>query len=718
MRLPKTLIVLQNERTDCGPAAILSVLRYHGGELPLPRLRELSGTGSDGSSLAGIAEAAQAVGLQASGARGDYISLQEVALPCIAHVVLDDGQAHFVVVYEARPDGVLIMDPAQGFRSLTRSRFEEMWRDGTVLLLEPGEEIAKSRPEPWTGWLWAYVRLEHTWLVQSAFLGAAYTALGLLTALFVQATVDRFIPRRELDLLLLTGLLLLGIQGIRAGVNLLRQRFLIGLRERVSVGMIDDFFAHLFRLPVAFFDRRKAGDIAARVDDAVVVQNAVFLLAGGAVVDLLVVPASIGAAFLFAPPLAWIAVAAVPVYGGLVAWTTRSVRSQQREVLQSYGALQASSLDGILGAREVRSFNAATLFARLNSAYHRTFQGRLAHFATTQARIGVLAELAANAVVVCVLLSGAVLVLADQIALGAMLAVYALLAAMLPSVGRLAEMHIALRQASAAAQRLFDILHAEAEVVHEGRPLVLRRSVTLRDVHFGWPGAPPILQGASIDVHRGELVGLWGRNGSGKSTLVRILDRSYSVTAGSLLLDGQPAEAVELESWRRNVVVVPEDAKLLHGTIADNILLGRSGAELPRLIERLREVGLEGHLHRFPHGLGTLVGEAGRRLSSGERQFVGLMRALLDEPAVLLIDEGTNALDSETALAVGELLRRYAADHAILMVSHDVRTLEQCDRIFVLSGGQIRPGAPPRSEPPHLELASVAAETLTPGLHP
>jgi len=206
---------------------------------------------------------------------------------------------------------------------------------------------------------------------------------------------------------------------------------------------------------------------------------------------------------------------------------------------------------------------------------------------------------------------------------------------------------------------------------------------------LGDDGQPALLDGVDLRLPRGRITALWGPSGAGKSTLVKILERKYPLTGGALLIDGVPAEEFELSDYRRNVASVPESVKIFRGTLADNVLLGRAGLDVPALERCLTRTGLQPFVEGFEAGLRTMVGEQWRRLSSGERQIVGLMRALIEEPAVLVLDEGMSAIDVRVASQVLDALRRYAEEHVVLLISHNLRTLREAEWIYVLDRGRI-----------------------------
>ena len=688
-------VVRQYDRTDCGPAALLSVLKFWGGDASLVAVRELALTDTNGTTLLALLRAAERLGFRASGASGEYGDLGTVALPCVAHVVVDGILPHYVVVYRVGEKGVLLGDPARGIVRMRRSDFLAIWVTRSVLLLSPTKELHHSPTPHWVRWIVSYFRRQEAWVAQSIFLGVAYTVLGLLTAVFVQLLIDRFIPERRASAVLATGIFLLAVQVLRAGIGYIRRRVLVELNRRVSTAVAADSVGHLFKLPTRFFESRRTGDITARLNDSVRIQAAVLGIVGSTAVDVLVVVGSMTFLFVLTPELGWIALATVPLYVTMLGLVTRRIQSEQHEAMQSYAQVEASYIDGLTGIEAIRSFNSGGVFAALTGKLYGRFQERVARLGKTQARVSLYAELAGGLLVMTALTAGAMLVIGGSITLGQMMAAYSLFAGMIPATVRMVEAHLTVQEASVAARRLMDLLLVEPESAPGTKPFGLRRALTVRDGRFEWPKAGRLFDGLTISIERGRLTALCGATGVGKSTLVKILERKYALTAGEVRVDDVIVSEIDLESYRRHVTALPESVKLITGTIADNVLLGRRVGAPDDLTRRIDELGLTSFLARFPSGLLTLVGEGGRKLSSGERQVIGLMRALLETPTVLLVDEGINTADVETARAMMRTLTAYAQDHAVLVVSHQLRTLLHADYLYVMGrGGVIEEGVP------------------------
>ena len=690
---PRYPVVRQYDQVDCGPACLLAILRFHGGDAGLAPIRALAGTDASGTSLLGLYQAAQSLGFDARGATGDYESLRGVNLPCIAHVVAEAGP-HYVVVYEAGERELRVADPGRGLVWLTRTEFEQIWVQGAVLLLDPGPELYSAPPPHWFPWVLRHCRGAQGWLVQSVFLGLMYTALGLVSAFVVQRLVDDFIPGGDGSLIIAAGGILLGLQLIRAMVGYLRQRFLVGLGKRAATAIAHEFIGHLFSLPSRFFDTRKRGDVAARLQDASHVQNAVLQVLGSTTIDVLVTVLSLGVVFYFSAEMGWVALLLMPPYALVAGVVAARLHHEHHEALGAHGQLQGSYIDTLEGIEVVRRSGATAIFSKATLALFGMFQSKVERLGHTQAAAVSKLEAVGAVFLTAVLTTGAFLVLAGDLAIGEMFAAYSLAAGALPSLQGVTGGLFSLQAGSAAARRLQDVLLTKPEQNPGTNSFRMERELRLDGATFQWSPNEPLLQGTNLALHPGRITGLSGANGSGKSTLIHLLTRRYPLAEGMLTVDGVAAEEIDLHDYRRNVALIPETVKIFNGTLGANLAMAAPDLSPVALQERLQELSVETFLGRFRAGLATEIGEDGRRLSAGERQMIGLIRALLGKPAVLIVDEGFNALDPEAFAQAVRLVTAHARKGAVLLVSHVQQLISLADERFILEGGAVLPDTP------------------------
>ena len=234
-----------------------------------------------------------------------------------------------------------------------------------------------------------------------------------------------------------------------------------------------------------------------------------------------------------------------------------------------------------------------------------------------------------------------------------------------------------------------DMLLVEKEIDSGERSFEMKKSLQIERAKFSWSANKELFQVLDMQIQKGKIVSLWGPSGEGKTTLVQLIHRKYKPDAGKIMLDEVPAEEIKLGEYRRNIAVVPQQVKVFNGTIGENIVLGRPTTSLNEQKDFLHRYGFSNFFSRFEYGLYTRVGEDGRILSGGEKQMVGIARALFNQPEILIIDEGLTALDREIETAIFKILSQYSKEHSVLINTHNLRIIMKTDYLYVLKNGFI-----------------------------
>jgi subfamily B ATP-binding cassette protein MsbA len=484
---------------------------------------------------------------------------------------------------------------------------------------------------------------------------------------------------RSVAVILLATIVLKNAAGFVAGA--------LGARLQESV-------ARDLKLGLGFFTRARGGELLSRIladpDFAkqVVSQSVVSGMQHAAVVAMY-----LAIMFSISWRLALIALMLAPVIAAIMLPLLQRIRTRTRGSLDQRGAMAAVVSETIEGARLVKA-HAAEPYER------RRFDAQLAaYLRETMAshRLSVLAhpvsETLGGAVIVVLLLVGTGTAVGTPLRPELFLAFLAVTLRLLPPVKALAQFPVQVAHATAAAERLFEILDQPADDVDQppARPFTgFRREIAFEDVWLAYQPGEWVLAGVRLRVRRGEVVAIVGPSGAGKSTLVDLLPRFIDPTRGTVLVDGVPTTAYSRQSLRKALGIVSQQTVIFNDTVRANIAYGDQAGAAPGAVEdAARAANAHGFIQRLPQGYDTMLGERGARLSGGERQRIAIARAILKDPPLLILDEATSALDTESERLVQEAIERLMAGRTVLVIAHRLSTVARADRIAVLEGGVI-----------------------------
>jgi ATP-binding cassette, subfamily B, bacterial len=521
----------------------------------------------------------------------------------------------------------------------------------------------------------------------------AYTLAALLPPYLAKVAVDRGIEQKDLHTLTLVVIAFLAA-GTAAFVLSAAQTYFTGwVGERALADLRIQLFNHLQRLSLGFYERNRTGAIVSRITNDVealdqlvtdgitsLVQNSLVLV-GTAVV-----------LFLLDWRLALATLAVLPLMAGVTAWFRSRSNRAYRRVRERLGLVTATLAEDISGMRVVQSFSreptSQASFRGVNERYREANYETVVLNGLYFPAVDVLSSIA-TAVVLGV---GGALVIGDSLTVGTLLAFSLYLANFFDPVQQLSQLYNTFLSATAALDRIIDVLDEEPEIVDApaARPLPgVVGHVRFEHVRFGYADLPDVLHDLDLDVPPGTTVALVGHTGAGKSTIVKLLARFYDPRSGRITIDGHDLREVTQSSLRRQLGIVPQEGFLFAGSVAENIAFGRPDATRAEVERAAASVGMDTFVSELPDRYDTELGERGFRLSLGQRQLVAFARALLADPRILILDEATSSVDIGTERRIERGLRRLLAGRTAFVVAHRLSTIRTADRIVVLDHGRI-----------------------------
>jgi subfamily B ATP-binding cassette protein MsbA len=563
----------------------------------------------------------------------------------------------------------------------------------------PRAQQAVSSPRP-LGRLLPRIR-PYLWRLLAAFVCLLASAgIALAFPQFVRRLLDAAFISADPSLLNRIALGLLILFAIQAVLNFIQVYLLTSTSELVIAQLREDLFAHLVRLSPGFFTERRTGELTSRLSaDTTVLQTVLsynlsefarqtLFLIGGIVLltltdsrltatTLAVVPLVVGAAFVFG----------------------RALRRASTGVQDRIAEANGTADEAFSQIRTVQSYTAeAEEVRRYGSHLHQVIDAALRRARIRGTFFGILTFCGFGGVV-AVLWQGGRQVLAGSLTAGALVSflLYALYVA--GAVGSLASLFGAYQEAVGAARRVFDLLEAESTVKDPVKPLhlprPLRGEVVMDDVAFHYnPALPEVLHGVSMRINAGEVVALVGPSGAGKTTIASLLPRFWDVTGGRITFDGIDIRDLSLKELRAAIGIVPQEPTLFSGTIRENIAYAGIADDGSRPTEAAIQAAAKAahaveFIERLPDGFDTRVGERGVKLSGGQRQRIAIARVFLKDPALVILDEATSSLDSESERLVEKAMEDLLRARSTLIIAHRLSTVLRADRLVVIDRGLI-----------------------------
>jgi len=517
--------------------------------------------------------------------------------------------------------------------------------------------------------------------------------LQLAQPYVMKLAIDTYIATGDVAGMNRIALLFLGILVASFALEFVQTYVLQLIGQRIMFDMRMQIYGHLQRLDVAFYDRNPVGRLMTRVTTDVDALNDLFTSGVVSVFGDIFTLAGIMIVLLVMDwRLALVAFSVLPLIVVITQWFRRNVRESYRTVRTWIARINAFLQENITGMatvqlfrREARNFSR---FDEINRGHRDANIASIFYYAVFYPAVEAVGALATALIIWW----GGAGVLAGMLTLGSLVAFIQYSQRFFRPISDMSEKFNVLQSAMAASERIFTLLDTPIAITSPAVPAQAewRGHVTFDHVWFAYDGENHVLRDVSFDVRPGQRVGIVGATGAGKSTIINLLMRYYDVSKGRVLVDGVDIRDIDVGELRRRFSLVLQDVHLFSGTIGGNVRLGNPAIGDEQVRGALRAVHADHFVDRLPGGIDTLVAERGATLSTGQKQLLSFARAMAFDPRILVLDEATSSIDTDTELLIRDALHVLMAGRTTIAIAHRLSTIQDMDTILVLHKGQLR----------------------------
>ncbi|MGB3508617.1 MAG: peptidase domain-containing ABC transporter [Microcoleaceae cyanobacterium] len=688
-------VILQQSEEDCGAACLASIAKYHGRNLTINRLRESIGTNQQGTTLLGLKQGADTIGFNARSVKANPGILDQIdsaPLPAIIHW---QGY-HWVVLYGKQGDKYVIADPALGIRFLSKKELAEAWGDWVCLLIEPDAKRFFSETDEKVSNIsrllrrvWYYRQI----IIQVFILNIVLGLLSIASPFLVQILTDDVLIRGDIQLLTNVVIAVIVMNIFSSCLELVQSNMIAHFAQRLELGLVMEFGRKILRLPLNYYETRRSGEIVSRLTDIKEINQLVSQVIVSLPSQFFIALVSLIIMCLYSFSLTIVATFMAVV----MTLSTIALLPILQQKTRSLFALEAET-QGVL----VETFKGAMTLKTTSSApqFWEEFQGRFGKlanlsFRTTQIGIvnDVFSGLVGNLGNIFLLWFGSNLVIAQQLSIGQLLAFITMNQYVVSLVTTLVGFMDELTRVQTATQRLSEVIDYPPETDEKYQKPDVKingnADIICSNVSFHYAGRIDLLENFSVKFPGGKSIALIGESGCGKSTLAKLIAGLYPVQSGNIQIGIYNLQDLDIDSLRKQVVLVPQDAHFWSRSIIDNFQLGAPGVTFEKIVKACQISGADEFISRLPDKYQTVLGEFGANISGGQRQRLAIARGIVNDPAVLILDESTSGLDPVSEAEVLEKLLFHRRGKSTIFISHRPRVISRADWIVLLDNGKL-----------------------------
>ncbi|WP_423901513.1 peptidase domain-containing ABC transporter [Capnocytophaga leadbetteri] len=691
--MKSSTLIKQHDMRDCGAACLASVAGHYGLQLPIAKIRQLCHTDKRGTNALGLIQGLEQMGFNAKGVKASLENLPQAPLPAIAHTIFKEQYQHYVVIYKVHKGKISVMNPAYGkIETYTTEEFAKIWT-GILILLEPNEYF-EQRNEKTSLYQRFYQLIQpHRSILLQALVGAIfYTLLGLSTSIYIQKITDYVLVDGNRRLLNLLSVIMIVLLLFQIFLGVMKSVLTLQTGQKIDKYLILGYYKHLLKLPQRFFDTMRVGEIISRVNDAVKIRTFINDVSIQIVVNVFIVLFSFALMFTYYWKLALIVALVIPFYLGIYAITNWLNKKVERRMMEESAELESHLVESLNAVKTIKQFGAEIYANNKTDIHFSTLLKTIYKSVLNSLFSGNTSEFVSRIFTIVLLWVGAGYVIDREITPGELLSFYALIGYFTSPVSQLIGMNKSIQNALIASDRLFEIMDLEQEEVTDKIELTAEQigNINFENVNFSYGSRREVFKDFSCVIEKGKTTAIVGESGSGKTTLATLIQNLYPVNSGKITIGDYEVQYLSHYSLRTLIGVVPQQIDLFSGNVIENIAFGEDFPDMQRVIDLTKQLGILSFIEQLPNGFQTHLGENGSQLSGGQRQRIAIARALYKNPEILILDEATSSLDTDSEQVIQATLNELKrTGKTLIVIAHRLSTIAHSDTILVLRNGQL-----------------------------
>ncbi|MFN6527995.1 peptidase domain-containing ABC transporter [Nostoc sp. ChiSLP03a] len=688
--------VLQHSEEDCGAACLATIAQHYGRTFGINKMRELVGTGKQGTTLLSLRRGAENLGFNTRPVRAtpELIErLDRISLPAIIHW----KGYHWVVLYAQKDQKYVIVDPAVGIRKLNHQELLEGWTNGVMLLLTPDETRFYQQESDKIDGFGRFLKrvLPYSKILAEAI--AINIVVGLLSLaypLMMQLLTDDVLVRGDIQLLTTVAIAVITLNIFQAAIGIVQSHLVGQYAQRLELGLILDYGYKLLRLPLSYFEARRSGEVVSRIDDIERVHNLVSQIVLGLPSQFFIAVISLGIMIFYSWQLSLASLFVFIIVVGINWLFLPALRQKTRASIILNTEIQGFLVETFRGMQILKTTQGTP---QAWEEYQANY-GRLANFKWSTMKLGfystTVTTLFNSLTNIGLLWLGSYFVINRTLSIGQLLAFNGMSGNFLGFLSSVVGLVNEFITAQVVIQRLTEVLDATTEDEKECKKpwaeITADTDIICNNLNFHYQGRVNLLKDFSLIIPGGKVTALIGHSGCGKSTLVKLLAGLYDLQSGNIRYGNYNQQDISLDCRRQQIILIPQEPHFWSRSIIENFHFAYPSVNFEQIVRACQIAGADEFISNLPDKYQTVLGEFGANISGGQKQRLAIARAIVSNPPVLILDESTGALDPALETKVLDNLLADRQGQTTIMISHRPRVIERADFIVLLETGELK----------------------------